>query len=281
MAMLRGAWLGCAAIGVALLAAAGCKGESTVGDDDGDDVSACGRLRIKLNDCDMGALVDDADECEEPTEVESRCTYKCIINAGCDELRQLVCSSSLSPGLETCVIACMPPPFTCGDGTTVSEFGLCDGFPDCSDGTDETTGCPHCENGQTYPTFAECDGFPDCADGTDESRCPMFECASGEAIPESYECDYYDDCTDGSDEHARCPGFRCASGDRVPESYECDGETDCLDGSDEHARCPTIPCADGTVVVGERCNDVYECPDYSDEPANCPPSAEERICEGS
>jgi hypothetical protein len=249
MRALKGVWFGYAAIGVALVAAVGCKGESTTGDDDGKgdgNGGYCGEVSGLLNDCDMAGLLD-VDECEEPNSVESRCTFKCFLDASCQDLRSLICSSIVSPVLQECADACLPEPFTCGDGTAVSEFGLCDGFPDC-------------------------------ADGSDEIRCPTFTCDSGETLPESYECDYFEDCLDGSDEHARCPGFTCGSGERVPESFECDAEIDCPDGSDEHARCPTIPCADGTTVPGRRCDDIYDCFDLSDEPANCPPSAEERIC---
>jgi hypothetical protein len=251
MTMLKGIWFGYAAIGAALFVAVGCKGESTTGDEDGDDggngTGFCSDLAGKLNGCDMGALLEDG-ECEEPTELETRCTAKCLLDASCNDFRTLICSNSLTPSLEACVTGCMPPPFMCGSGETVPESFECDDYPDCIDGSDE------------------------------HARCPVFSCGSGERLPESYECDGELDCIDGSDEHARCPGFSCGSGERLPESFECDGELDCIDGSDEHARCPRVTCADGTTVSGARCDDYVDCFDYSDEPASCPPSAEEQIC---
>src|SRR6186713_2830547 len=112
MTMLKGVWFGYAAIGAALFVAVGCKGESTTDDEDGDGdgngTGFCGELAVKLNGCDMGALLEDG-ECEEPTELETRCTAKCLLDASCGDFRTLICSNDLTPGLENCVTGCMPP----------------------------------------------------------------------------------------------------------------------------------------------------------------------------
>jgi hypothetical protein len=262
----------CVMLGALFFVLTSCKGESSSRNG-----SYCARITQNVIACGMEALLRES-ECDEPDTEESRCAGECFLGATCAELKTAVCEDDVPVELEACIEGCRPPPFTCGDGTQVSDFSVCDGYPDCADGSDEVTNCPKCGDGRAYPNYARCDAISECADGSDERGCVTFTCSNGETVPEDFECDGYPDCADSSDEHAECPGFHCADGIAVPDEFECDGVEDCFDGSDEHAGCPHVTCADGTTVPGERCDEVTNCSDASDEPATCPPSAEEQIC---
>jgi hypothetical protein len=145
-----------------------------------------------------------------------------------------------------------PEVLTCADGTTYSEFDVCDGFQDCEDGADEANGCTSepfvCADGLELSNFDLCDGFDDCEDAADEAGCPetcdsVFEDANercGE-LPLEVEPDI-----------EMCfPSYMCADGTSVDEGAECDGFDDCADGSDE-AACATSPSRRGPRPVSMR-----------------------------
>ncbi|KAH8329979.1 hypothetical protein KR067_012076, partial [Drosophila pandora] len=116
--------------------------------------------------------------------------------------------------------ACSEYQATCMNGECIDKTGICDGTPDCSDGSDEQS-CSHgrkcqpnqfmCANSKCVDRTWRCDGENDCGDNSDEASCDPepsgapcryneFGCRSGHCIPKSFQCDDVNDCLDGTDE---------------------------------------------------------------------------------
>ncbi|XP_070563559.1 uncharacterized protein [Ptychodera flava] len=171
-------------------------------------------------------------------------------------------------------VPCLGGDFLCNDGIDcIKSYGVCDGIPNCPDGSDELH-CDHtlvtcdpvtqfkCNRGGLRGVCIKmenrCDGIKDCLDGADEDPqiCDYssrggesdddtclsgFKCDHGICHPNIHLCNHVQDCVDGSDE-TDCTQRKCQAWEyqcknkRCIQSYkECNWVDDCGDGSDETA----------------------------------------------
>jgi hypothetical protein len=216
----------CAAA-VAALGTTSCHGQG----DGGGGGTACDGFVGKLRGC--GLLSAGSFDCEVSAR-EGACVEQCIANYGCAQLENAFCTEN-SPLLR--------------------EIALC--AEDCEEQF-------RCGSGETFSASFQCDGYADCSDGSDEAGCPTYACADGEKVHAGARCTGYEDCRDGSDE-AGCPTFTCADGDTVPESYACDGIEDCSGGEDEQ-NCASRPERDEAELT---CPNGYD-PESATSPVTGP-----------
>ena len=153
------------------------------------------------------------------------------------------------------IIACTSYQWSCDNGQCISSYQRCDGYPDCTDGSDEV-GCRKfvkgwlscftqiicypifyivactssqwsCDNGQCISSYLRCDGDTECVDGSDEVGCCEFVKGWLPYFIEiiCYPIYYIIACTSYQ--------WSCDNGQCISSYQRCDGYPDCTDGSDE------------------------------------------------
>uniref|UniRef100_A0A5S6QVL0 SEA domain-containing protein n=1 Tax=Trichuris muris TaxID=70415 RepID=A0A5S6QVL0_TRIMR len=204
------------------------------------------------------------------------------------------------------MVNCTEHGFSCLDKKkTISSAQICDGQPQCDDGSDEAN-CTACQTSfscnksdgtlMCLRGVDICNGKNDCEDKSDES--PTLYCranctddeykcqGANVCIPKSWICDGDNHCPNGDDESECRTADSCknnarwcsTNGNCTAQWYICDGITHCPNASEE-TNCTCEKCSashlalcrqPGKCIVRHRvCDGIIDCPDEEDE-LNCP-----------
>ena len=137
-----------------------------------------------------------------------------------------------------------------GHATTVSQYGLCQGYGLCDDKFDDK--CLLAEHDCNLHKHQLCDGVDDCEFEGDEK---------------THICE---DMT--ANKCARRMSFASGSLKNIPKAWLCDGEVDCIDGIDEDTRqwnvCGSEKSVFRCIEKTETCTEMFRCPQTTDKFSN-------------
>ncbi|XP_059098508.1 very low-density lipoprotein receptor-like isoform X2 [Tigriopus californicus] len=246
-----------------------CDREDDCGD--GSDEKACPEHKCdQVNDfaCGDGYCVTKKWRCDGDVDCPDASDEK-----GCQSKEKPNKTNSTLDGSVT-LIACATTEFQCLNKVyCIHHSWLCDGDPDCPDGSDEAVEqcgtkvqCRsdqfQCDNGECIPGHLQCSGVSECKDGSDEIKCRdpslgcnstvEYDCANDGTmcVPLSKLCDGNNDCGAWQDE----PKGECHVNECLVKNGGCDHK--CVDLPIGHQ----CECKQGYVLVGDRsCQDVNEC----------------------